>query len=52
MTTVEKLFDVDVSDLISIPLAVIAVSWFTGDLNVGGVIGVIIGNRLWSLFSK
>lgn len=45
MTTLEKLVDVNVTDVISIPLAVILVSWFTGGISVA----VVIGNRLWSL---
>lgn len=52
MTTVGKLFDVSVVDVISIPLAIVLVAWFTGGLTVAGVIGVIIANRIWSVFSK
>ncbi len=30
MTTLEKLVDVNVTDVISIPLAIVLVAWFTG----------------------
>jgi len=52
MTTLEKLVDVNVTDVISIPLTIVLVAWFTGGLTVTGVIGVIIANRIWSVFSK
>lgn len=52
MTTLEKLVDVDVIDVISILLAIVFVAWYIGGLSVDGVIGVIIVNRLCSLFLK
>lgn len=52
MTTLEKLVEVDLGDVISMLLASVALAWITGGLNVGGVIGIIIGNRLCSLFLK
>jgi hypothetical protein len=52
MTTLEKLFNIDITDVITIPLAVLVVSVITGDLAIGGVVGVIIGNRVYALLIR
>lgn len=52
MTTLEKLVDISVVDVISIPAALIAVALLTGGLNIGGVIGVIVGNRICRVLAK
>ena len=52
MTTLEKLFNIDITDVITIPLAVLVVSVITGDLTIGGVVGVIIGNRVYALLIR
>jgi len=52
MTTLEKLFNIDITDVITIPLAVLVVSVITGDLAIGGVVGAIIGNRVYALLIR
>lgn len=52
MTTLEKLFNIDITDVITIPLAVLVVSVITGDLTIGGVVGAIIGNRVYALLVR
>jgi hypothetical protein len=53
MTTLEKLVDVDVNDVVTMAVAALLVEiMFTNGLNAGGVVGVIIGNRIMSVLMK
>jgi hypothetical protein len=52
MMNLNKLWDVNVWDVISMPLALIAVVVMAGDVNAGAVIGVIVGNRLWAVLGR
>lgn len=44
-----KLFTVTISDVISITLAAIILTMIVSELNIGGIVGVLIGNRLYRM---
>lgn len=46
-----KLFTVTVSDVISIALAAIVLAMIFGELTIGGIVGILIGNRLFKMMS-
>jgi hypothetical protein len=53
MTTMQKLFNIEVSDVITMILAIPAVMLLTGgEMNAGGLIGIVIGNRIYSVLVK
>jgi hypothetical protein len=49
MSMTKKLFNITVSDVISIALAALIVAWIVDDFNIAGAIGIILGNRIWAL---
>ena len=50
MTMMQKLFNITVSDVITIALAAVALAWFLGDFNWAAAAGIILGNRLCAVF--
>jgi hypothetical protein len=48
----QKLFNITVSDVITMILAIPLVMLVTGGINVGGLIGIVIGNRICSFLLK
>jgi len=46
MTIAQKLFNITVSDVITMTIAALVVTWFVGDFNWGTAVGGIVGNRL------
>jgi hypothetical protein len=50
MTVLQKLFNITVSDVITMILAIPMVMLITGDMNAGALIGIVIGNRIYSVF--
>ncbi len=53
MTPMQKLFNIEVSDVIIMILAIPAVMFLNGgEMNAAGLIGILIGNRLHALYNK
>lgn len=52
MTTLEKLFDVNFSDVSSICIALVIIGLIYSEISGSMVIGAIIGNRIWAMMSK
>lgn len=52
MTVLQKLFNIEVIDVITIILAIPVVMLLVGGINAGGLIGIVLGNRLIALFTK
>jgi hypothetical protein len=52
MTVLQKLFNITVSDVITIILAIPVVMLVAGGINAGGLIGIVIGNRIGSFLLK
>ena len=50
MTVLQKLFNITVSDVITMILAIPMVMLITGGMNAGALIGIVIGNRIYSVF--
>jgi hypothetical protein len=48
----KKLFTITISDVISMALAAVALAWFLGDFNWAAAVGIIIGNRLYSVLEE
>lgn len=52
MTTIQKLFNITVVDVITIILAIPVVMFLTGDMNTGGLVGIVIGNRVAAIVTR
>jgi hypothetical protein len=49
----QKLFNITVSDVITMIIAIPILMLITGGMfNAGGLIGIVLGNRIYSLLAK